>query len=249
MHPLLSAYEQLLDFFGPQNWWPGDTPLEIMVGAVLTQNTSWGNVEKAIANLKTAGLLPAPDFRSVTPTSDRLLQDEPGDHSPNNCSDHPGLQNQDQYLTALRELPTEELAGQIRSAGYYNLKARRLHNLIEHIHDAHGSLDDFLALPAATLRRELLTVKGIGPETADSICLYAAGNPVFVVDTYTHRIFSRHHLLPEEADYHTIQEIFTDALPADTQLYNEYHALIVRVGKEFCRKGQPRCPQCPLHDL
>ncbi|HET97706.1 MAG TPA: endonuclease III domain-containing protein [Desulfurivibrio alkaliphilus] len=219
---LLTIYHRLLDFFGPQRWWPGQTPLEIMVGAVLTQNTAWGNVEKAIANLKGAELLPATAVDAAA---------------------------QQACLIGLAQTPTPLLAALIRPAGYYNLKAGRLHNLIRRISDHHADLETFLARPTAELRRELLAIKGIGPETADSILLYAAGKPVFVVDAYTHRIFSRHQLLPEEADYHQIQEIFSDALPAEPQLYNEYHALIVRTGKEFCRKSNPRCPTCPLRTL
>lgn len=222
-HPLLHIYRRLLDFFGPQQWWPGETPLEIMVGAVLTQNTAWGNVEKAIINLKAVELLPA---SAADPAA-----------------------AQQTCLARLAATPTPLLAAHIRPAGYYNLKAGRLHNLILHIAGQDDGLEEFLARPTAELRRELLTIKGIGPETADSILLYAAGRPVFVVDAYTHRIFGRHQLLPEETDYHQIQEIFSDALPAERQLYNEYHALIVRTGKEFCRKSNPRCPACPLNGL
>ncbi|MDF1613370.1 endonuclease III domain-containing protein [Desulfurivibrio dismutans] len=267
MHPLASIYRQLLKHFGPQHWWPGDTPLEIMVGAVLTQNTSWSNVEKAIVNLKAAGLLPtrlapgAPMLPAAGATSAAgSYTHQPNETLTEPCPPGNGLTGrghsyakyceeteQDHCLAALRELPPEVLAGLIRPAGYYNLKARRLHNLLARVADHHDSLKDFLSQPATELRQELLAVKGIGPETADSICLYAAGKPVFVVDTYTHRIFNRHQLVPEEADYYTIQEIFTDALPADPALYNEYHALIVRLGKEFCRKRNPRCPECPLH--
>ncbi|ADH86248.1 endonuclease III domain-containing protein [Desulfurivibrio alkaliphilus] len=254
MHPLAAIYRQLQDFFGPQHWWPGDTPLEIMVGAVLTQNTSWGNVEKAIDNLKAAGLLPTTLATTNHPsgkTGDSPPR-EPGDGDgatgqQGRAANNFGEPDQNQCLLALRQLPPEVLAELIRPAGYYNLKARRLHNLLACIADGYGRVENFLALAANDLRQQLLAVKGIGPETADSICLYAAGKPIFVVDAYTHRIFSRHQLLPEEADYHAIQEIFTDALPADPVLYNEYHALIVRLGKEFCKKRNPRCPECPLH--
>jgi len=232
---LAAIYQRLLAFFGPQHWWPGESALEITVGAVLTQNTAWGNVEKAIANLRGFDLLPRPAAASG--------QDQ--DWPP---SGPPGP-NEEQCLAALAELPPEILAAHIRPAGYYNLKAQRLRNLLHHVHREYGTLADFLALPVNELRRQLLGVKGIGPETADSIILYAANQPVFVVDAYTHRIFSRHQLLPEETDYHAIQEAFTDALPADPQLYNEYHALIVRTGKEFCRKTNPRCDRCPLGPL
>jgi len=205
--PLLAIYHRLLDHFGPQHWWPGDTPFEVLVGAVLTQNTNWTNVSRAIDNLKTAGLL--------TPET-------------------------------LHELPAAVLAEYIRPSGYYNLKAKRLKNLLALIASHQDGLDGLFALETDALRQELLTVKGIGPETADSICLYAAEKPLFVVDAYTHRIFSRHDILPEEADYHEIQELFMDSLPADTALYNEYHALIVRLGKEFCKKSKPLCDSCPL---
>jgi endonuclease-3 related protein len=203
---LLEIYHRLLAHFGPQHWWPGDSPFEIMAGAVLTQNTSWSNVEKAVANLKAAGKL------------------DPA---------------------ALAALSTAELAELIRPAGYHNLKATRLKNLLALIEEQ-GGVDDLLAQPTAALRELLLGVKGIGPETADSIVLYAAGRPIFVVDAYTHRIFSRHGLLSEDCDYFQMQELFMDNLEEDAALFNEYHALIVRVGKEFCKKSKPDCAGCPL---
>lgn len=205
---LLATYHTLLDQFGPQHWWPGDTPFEIMVGAVLTQNTNWGNVRRAIETLK----------------QDNLLS-----------------------LEILYSLPIELLAEKIRPSGYYNLKARRLRNLLTLIQDKyHGDLALFFSKDLPVLRKDLLSVKGIGPETADSILLYAAKKPTFVVDTYTHRILSRHGLVPEEADYQEIQDLFISSLPEDTDLYNEYHALIVRLGKEFCKKNNPLCGTCPI---
>ena len=205
---LKEIYHRMLDHFGPQHWWPGETPFEVMVGAILTQNTNWQNVEKAIANLKKAGLL---------------------------------------SLSALAALPVEELAEYIRPAGYYNIKAGRLHNLFAMIAQQwDNDLDFLLQQPAAVLREQLLSVKGIGPETADSMVLYAAEQPVFVVDTYTHRILSRHEIIPEEADYFQIQEVFMDNLAEDTALFNEYHALLVQVGKHFCKKSKPQCGGCPL---
>jgi endonuclease-3 related protein len=208
---LLDIYTILYDHFGPQHWWPGDTPFEVMVGAVLTQNTNWNNVSRAIANLK----------------DDSLLS-----------------------LSALVELPIEALAEKIRPAGYYNLKAGRLKNLLHCIDDQfEGRVDDFLAQDAEALRRCLLEVKGIGPETADSIILYAAHKLTFVVDAYTHRILFRHNLLAEEDGYYEIQELFHSALPAEVPLYNEYHALLVRLGKEFCKKSNPRCTSCPLEGV
>jgi endonuclease-3 related protein len=206
---LREIYNHLLAYFGLQHWWPGDSPFEIMVGAVLTQNTNWSNVEKAIANLKAAGLL-AP--------------------------------------AALAALPAAELAELIRPAGYHNLKAARLKNLFVLIEEQ-GGVEALLEQPTATLRELLLGVKGIGPETADSIVLYAAGRPVFVVDAYTHRILFRHGLISEDCDYFQMQELFMDNLEEDAALFNEYHALIVRVGKEFCRKSTPKCSDCPLAEL
>ena len=205
---LQEIYSRLYDHFGSQDWWPADTPFEIMVGAILTQNTNWQNVEKAIANLKAAGLL---------------------------------------SFAAMSILPVEELAEYIRPAGYYNIKAVRLQNfftLIEQQWD--GDLEYFLAQPTAVLREHLLSVKGIGPETADSMVLYAAEKPIFVVDTYTHRILSRHEIIPEEFGYFEIQELIMDNLEEDFRFFNEYHALLVQTGKHFCKKSKPQCEQCPL---
>ena len=205
---LQDIYDRLFGYFGPQHWWPGETPFEIMVGAVLTQNTSWANVEKAIANLK----------------ADSLLS-----------------------FAALSDVPITVLAEYIRPAGYYNIKAGRLHNLFAMIKEHwHGDLDCLLSQPVSVLREQLLSVKGIGPETADSIILYAAEQPIFVVDAYTHRILSRHQIIPEEYGYWEIQELLMANLDEDTALFNEYHALLVRVGKDFCKKAQPKCTGCPL---
>lgn len=208
---IMAIYERLLDHFGPQHWWPGETPCEVMVGAVLTQNTNWSNVSRAIDNLKRENLL--------------------------TCK-------------ALLDLDRTSLAELIRPAGYYNIKADRLGNLLIMLRDRYDAdLDFFLSQPRETMRQRLLEVKGIGPETADSIVLYAAGLPIFVVDAYTHRIFSRHGMVPEETSYEEMQEIFTDALPEDAALFNEYHALIVKTGKEYCRKKNPRCNDCPIQGL
>lgn len=205
------AFQRLYDHFGPQGWWPGDSPFEIMVGAVLTQNTSWANVEKAIDSLKLAGML---------------------------------------SYESLARLSAEEIAPYIRPAGYYNLKAQRLKNLLDMIAVVYAAdLAAFLADELATARENLLAVKGIGPETADSILLYACRHPVFVVDMYTHRVFSRHNMVAEETDYQTIQDVFLTNLPEDKQLYNEFHALIVRVAGSFCKKSNPLCAQCPLVGL
>lgn len=205
------AYRLLYDHFGPQNWWPGDTPFEIMVGAILTQNTNWSNVQKAIDNLKTEDLL----------------------------SYH-----------SLSRLTADEIAQMIRPAGYYNLKAQRLRNLFDMVATIYDDdLELFLGDDLGAARENLLAVKGVGPETADSILLYACGHPVFVVDMYTHRVFSRHNMVEEETDYQTIQQVFTTHLPEDMQLYNEFHALIVRLAVTFCKKKKPLCEKCPLQGL
>ncbi len=202
------AYTLLFDHFGPQGWWPGDTAIEIVVGAVLTQNTNWANVSKAITNLQAAGLL---------------------------------------EFAILVDLPLSVLAEYIRPSGYYNIKAKRLNNLLRMVDDRYrGDLGLLLADETGRARENLLSVQGIGPETADSILLYAGGHPVFVIDAYTHRVFSRHGLVAEEAGYHDIQEEFERHLPRDSAFYNEFHALIVMVGKHYCKKTKPLCGSCPL---
>lgn len=208
MNKVFEIYEILLNHFGPQGWWPGETPFEIMVGAVLTQNTNWTNVSRAIGNLKKENLL---------------------------------------SFEKLHDLSVELLAEKIKPAGYFNLKAARLKNLLDFVgREYSGSLDAMFAMDMHALREQILTVKGIGPETADSILLYAGSKPVFVVDAYTHRIFARHNIIAEEDGYYEIQEYFALALPEDVELFNEYHALIVRLGKEFCKKSKPLCSGCPL---
>jgi len=207
---LTEVYDRLLDAFGRQGWWPGDSPFEVMVGAVLVQNTAWKNVERAIANLRELDLL------------------EP---------------------RALYDVPVDELEELIRPAGYFRLKARRLRNLLELVVTRYdGSLDAMFSTGPDMLRGELLGVNGVGPETADSILLYAGELPVFVVDTYTHRVLARHGLIGFEADYHEIQDHFQSGLAQDVRLYNEYHALLVRVGHHHCRKT-PKCDGCPLAEL
>jgi endonuclease-3 related protein len=209
-HTLTEIYERLFAAFGPQHWWPGETPFEVMVGAVLVQNTAWKNVERAIENLRDADLL------------------EP--HT-------------------LADVPEAELAELIRPAGYFRLKTRRLKNLLDFLVDQYGgSLDDMFAFGLPQVREQLLAVNGIGPETADSILLYAGQLPTFVVDTYTARVLKRHAWIEPEADYHAVQEYFETQLDEDVQLYNEYHALLVRVGHLHCRKT-PKCDDCPLRDL
>ena len=205
---LIAIFKALFTAYGPQHWWPGDTPFEVMAGAVLTQNTAWSNVEKAVANLKQDGLL---------------------------------------SLSRLHNAPGRRLASLIRPSGYFNIKARRLKNLTTFVVSRYrGSLRRMFADDPQELRRKLLGVNGIGPETADSILLYAANMPYFVVDAYTRRIFSRHGFISGKADYHEVQQLFMNNLTADVRLYNEYHALIVRVGKECCGKSRPLCTGCPL---
>jgi len=205
---LKAMHRRLAAHFGPQHWWPAQTPFEVVVGAVLGQNTAWANAARAIAALKQAGLMD---------------------------------------LAALRALKLEKLAELIRPAGYYNLKARRLMNLLDMLaHDCGGRLTMLAEMPLDQARELLLAVTGVGPETADSILLYALGRPVFVVDTYTGRIVSRHGLAPAGAAYHELQELFTRTLPKDAALYNELHALMVRTGNAYCRRSRPRCADCPL---
>ena len=207
---LQEVYRRLFDAFGPQHWWPGQSPLEVMVGAVLVQNTAWSNVRRAIDNLRQADLL-------------------------------------DPH--ALVRLPLEELEELVRPAGYYRVKAKRLRNLMALVVDRHdGDLDAMFAQDMAALREELLSVNGVGPETADSILLYAAGLPVFVVDAYTLRITARHGWIGFDSDYYALQDLFQSRLSEEVPLFNEFHALLVRLGKDFCRK-RPLCEKCPLAEL
>lgn len=207
---LTEIYQLLYDAFGPQHWWPGETPFEIITGAILTQNTNWVNVEKAITNLKSANRL----------TPERLYH-----------------------------FNISQLAELIRPAGYYNMKAKRLNNFVNWLFDNYnGKLTNLESVDTEKLRRELLAIKGIGRETADSILLYALDRPVFVVDAYTARITSRHGLTEPGADYEQLRELFESNLPQDTRLFNEYHALLVKAGKEFC-KPKAKCPGCPLEKL
>jgi endonuclease III related protein len=204
-----AVFDILLTTFGHQHWWPGDSPWEIAVGAVLTQNTNWNNVEKAIANLKNHVLL-----------SPKLI------------------------LSA----PSEQLSDAIRPSGFFNLKTQRLHALAAWWLDNVMNDDTLQQTDVLTgkLRNSLLEVNGIGPETADSIILYAFNRPVFVIDAYTRRMASRHLNIPADIDYNTMQNIFMRNLPEDVQLYNEYHALIVYNAKYHCHK-QTCDKTCPLH--
>jgi endonuclease-3 related protein len=206
---LQELYDKLYDRFGPGNWWPADTPFEVIVGAILTQNTAWTNVEKALNNLK-----------SIAPLTPELLWN----------------------------LPETSLKQAIRPAGYYNQKAKKLRAFLHVLFRQYdGDLEAMFTLDTEALRQCLLEISGIGPETADSILLYAAERPVFVIDRYTIRALSRHAFLPEEATYPEAQQFMTDHLPEDTALYNEFHALFVELGKNFC-KPRPLCSGCPLED-
>ena len=207
---LYKAYDLLYKQFGDQHWWPGETPFEIAVGAILTQNTNWKNVEKAIYNLK-----------SKTEFT----------------------------VQALISLKPEALSELIKPAGYFRVKEKRLRNFLNFLVENYdGQIENLKKCSLYTAREELLSVSGIGPETADSIALYALEKPIFVIDTYTFRILSRHNLCDETATYDELQETFMGNLSEDVQLFNEYHALIVMTGKNFC-KPKPNCDDCPLKNL
>jgi endonuclease III related protein len=239
---LRNYYRTLYQAWGPQNWWPASTRFEVIVGAYLTQNTAWGNVEKALANLREAGAL---------------------------------------HIDGVRGLPIGQLEELIRPSGYFRQKAARLKIFIDFLDSKYaGSLQRMFSRPTKELRAELLQLNGVGPETADSILLYAGNHPVFVVDAYTRRILVRHEIFANDATYEEVRELFEkalaelenkphevllQALPAGlpdpphprsrmsagrrtalTQIYNEMHGLIVGVGKNFCKKSQPLCDRCPL---
>ena len=205
---LMRYHAAMLEELGPSQWWPGQTTFEIMLGAILTQNTAWANVEKAIANLRQADLLEA---------------------------------------EALYALPLDRLEELIRPSGFFRLKAQRIRHFLEFLAASCAmDLDRLRHEDMASLRDRLLQVQGIGPETADSILLYALGLPSFVVDAYTKRILNRHSLVPEDIGYDELRDFFMDALPADAALFNEFHALIVRVGKAWCARKEGKCPSCPL---
>ena len=204
---LIEIYDILYQSYGPQHWWPGDSPFEVIVGAILTQSAAWINVEKAIHNLKEADAL------------------------------HPAF---------LRELPHDKLAELVYPSGYFNAKARKLKAFMEHLGKEHrDSLESLFSSKIPQLRAELLGLYGIGPETADSIILYAAEKPVFVIDAYTIRILTRLGIIPSQNDYHSFQKIFMENLPHDERMFNEYHALLVHHGKDVCKK-KPACHLCRL---
>lgn len=204
---LLAIYRTLRKHYGHRHWWPGETPFEVVVGAILTQNAAWRNVARAISNLKQHGLLNPQKMRRV---------------------------------------PIRKLTRQIRPAGYFNVKTKRLLHFLTFLNDRYAmDLKKMFKTPSQQLRGELLAVNGIGEETADSILLYAGEKPSFVVDTYTRRVLSRHRYVTGQEKYQDIQKIFTALLPKSASLYNDFHAQIVEVGKDYCRTT-PRCANCPL---
>jgi len=205
---LRQLYRRLHRYYGDLSWWPGETPLEVSVGAILTQNTAWTNVEKAIRQLKAS--------RSLS-------------------------------VRALYGMSHKRLGQLIRPAGYFNVKARRLKHFISFLQKRYGgSLAKMFREKPSRLRTELLSVNGIGPETADSILLYAGEKPIFVIDAYTKRVLSRHGVMAYEQSYDDFQQLFMKQLPHSARFYNQYHAMFVNIGKDFCRK-RPLCDRCPLN--
>lgn len=205
---LLRYYQALFRRLGPQRWWPARTRLGVILGAILTQNTAWTNVTRALSRLRRAGLL---------------------------------------SLSRLQRAALRDLEECIRPAGFYRQKASTIRNFLDWVtHTCDGSLTTLFARPAAEARRELLKIRGLGPETVDAILLYAGHRPFFVADAYTRRILARHGLVPAKAGYAAVQEFLHRHLPADQALFNEYHALLVEAGKRFCRRREPDCKACPL---
>lgn len=208
---LMAFYDYMLAYFGPRHWWPAETPFEVVIGAILTQSVSWKNVEKAIENLKAAGIM---DCKTLVTAPDQFVEEA------------------------------------VRPTRYYRQKAARLKGFCKVLtEEFDGELDNMWRLALPELRQRLLHIKGIGQETADSIILYAAEKPIFVVDAYTRRIFSRLGIFDENIDYERMQRYFMTHLPADVQLFNEYHALIVGTGNRFCGNTRPLCDECPLHPV
>ncbi len=207
---LLSLYQSLFDYFGPRHWWPANSSFEVVIGAILTQNTAWGNVEKAIKNLQ--------ETNTLTPES-------------------------------IVNTPTTKLEQLIKPSGFFRQKAERLQNLAKHlVTEWQSDTESFCSGPLNEARNRLLKRPGIGPETADSILLYAANRPSFVVDAYTKRTFERIGILHGKETYEEVRQIFMQTLPEDVELYNEYHAQIVELAKTFCKKQSPLCKECPLLD-
>ncbi|MGC8568264.1 MAG: endonuclease III domain-containing protein [Candidatus Micrarchaeia archaeon] len=203
-------YKILLNYFGFQNWWPGDSDFEIAIGAILTQQASWGNVEKAIQNLKKGNLI---DIEKI-------------------CN-----------------LNISDLEKYIRPSGYYHQKAAYLKYFSNYVIKNYGSLDNFFKLEKKQLRKELLSLKGIGPETADSIILYAANKKTFVIDAYTRRIMERVNGIRQDMPYDKMQKYFEKQIPDDLEIYKDLHAQLVKLGKEFCFKNSPACIECPLSNV
>ncbi len=204
-------YQKLYSSLGPQGWWPAKTRLEVIIGAILVQNTNWNNTKKAIENLRLHRLL---------------------------------------SLKELRAIDQKNISFLIRSSGYFRMKAKRLKNFVDFLFkEFDGSLNAMARRETGELREKLLSINGVGPETADSILLYAFKKPVFVVDTYTERIFSRHGFFKEKISYQVLQDLFLKNLIADVDVFNEYHALIVYVGKTFCKARNPLCEKCPLRSF
>ncbi len=210
MNTAQQIYEALYQHWGEQHWWPADSPLEMILGAVLTQNTAWTQVEKAMQRLK----------------SEQAID-----------------------LNRLVETPASTLEEWIRPAGFFRQKARTIQTFCQRIQQHYnGSIDTLFELETSALRTELLSWRGVGPETADSILLYAARRPLFVIDAYTKRFMVRHGWADEKATYATLASFFTDQLEQDPALFNEFHALIVQLGKTHCR-STPTCEGCPLQPL
>jgi endonuclease-3 related protein len=207
---LMNIYRKLYQAYGPRDWWPAETSFEVMVGAILTQNTSWRNVEKAIQKLKGKGVL---------------------------------------NPEGIHDLKKSQLASLIKSSGYYRVKTDRVKAFVNFLFEEFdGDLKRMGRERLGELREKLLGVKGIGPETADSILLYGLKKSIFVVDAYTKRILSRHKMISENTAYEGVQKLFMEHLPLDEKLFNEYHALLVHLGKTVCKKI-PRCDICPLKGI
>jgi endonuclease-3 related protein len=204
-------YAVLRDRFGPQGWWPARTRLEVILGAILTQNTTWHNATLALRSLRKSGLL---------------------------------------SWQGLQRASLSSLEACVRPSGFYRQKARTLRDFVDWLSREHeASLDRLFSLPLEELRRQLLNVRGLGPETADAVILYAAERPVFVADAYTRRILARHGFVTEAADYHATQEFLHEYLPQDAALFNEFHALLVELGKKHCKRQSPHCAGCPLEEF
>ena len=205
---LVTYYEVLLRQFGPQGWWPARTRLEVILGAILTQNTTWQNAARAVARLREEGLLKWP---------------------------------------RLRQAHLQVIENCVRPAGYFRQKARTIRTFVEWLDAMHGgSLDSLFAQPPETARAQLLALRGLGPETVDAILLYAGKMPFFVADAYTRRILVRHGMISGKDGYAATQRFLHQYLPADEKLFNEFHALLVEVGKRYCKRKQPECLGCPL---